>query len=65
MRKETCECSDPQCPVHDGKPECSYQAKQTLYRIDMEDMSGTRFCRRCAEDAYSSGVFSDSTMILY
>ena len=54
-----CECSDPGCPVHAGKTECTKRAKGRLYRIDMEDETGTYFCEACWSDAWDSGVFTD------
>lgn len=56
--KPHCECSDPGCPVHHGISECKNTSRlKTLYRIDMEDRTGTQFCPRCANDAYESGLF--------
>jgi hypothetical protein len=54
-----CECSDPGCPAHKGKSSCERKANQTLWRVDMDDESGTRFCQRCADDAFDAGVFTD------
>lgn len=54
-----CECSDPGCPVHEGKDCNRHGRTKTLYRIDMEDATGTRFCKDCADDAYESGLFDD------
>jgi hypothetical protein len=51
-----CECSDPGCPECGG--ECSHHSTETLYRIDMEDESGTQFCDQCSADAMDSGVFT-------
>ena len=52
-----CECFDPQCPHtthgHIGET-------RVLYRIDMEDETGIEMCDTCAEDAWSSGLFTDS-----
>lgn len=50
-----CECSDPGCPKCKGQ--CTRKATMTLYRVDMEDRSGTVFCTPCAEDAMESGLF--------
>jgi hypothetical protein len=52
-----CECSDPLCPVHKGK-ECANKAQMELIRIDFEGQPKCYFCKRCAEDALQSGVFS-------
>lgn len=54
-KKTKCECADSGCPKCKGK--CERKAMQTLYRVDMEDRTGTRFCNECAEDAYESGLF--------
>ena len=60
QERTKCECGDPNCPVHKGEDECGNMGMAKLYRIDMEDRTGTNFCRRCAQDAYESGLFSDS-----
>lgn len=53
-----CECSDAGCKAHVGKA-CDVRARtRTLYRVDMEDRTGTRFCSACADDAMESGLFS-------
>lgn len=52
---DTCECSDPQCPACFGQ--CTNPATVTLYRIDMQDETGTRFCEDCASDAMDADVF--------
>ena len=54
----TCECADPGCPVHKGKSACDRTSKETLYRIDMTDETGTLMCFKCAGDAMDSGVFT-------
>lgn len=53
-----CECADPQCPVR-GCHACiaRNRAETTLYRVDMEDHTGTRMCALCADDAMGSGLF--------
>lgn len=56
---QTCECADPGCPYCEGH--CKNNGNFILYRIDMEDTSGTCFCEDCAEDAMESGVFTDIT----
>ncbi len=53
-----CQCADPGCPKHTGISHCSFTAKTWLYRVDMEDESGTRMCSGCASDALESGLFS-------
>lgn len=52
-----CECSDPGCPECAGN--CNHKAVEILYRIDMDDTTGTAFCDQCSADAMSSGVFTD------
>ena len=53
-----CECVDPSCP--NCKGDCSEKPARLLFRIDMEDHSGTLMCDECADDAFDSGLF-DST----
>lgn len=53
-----CECADGKCPVHTGH-DCTALSTCTLYRSDMDDKSGVRFCEACAADAMESGVFTD------
>ena len=55
----TCECADPQCPAHKGTSKCANKANTVLYRVDMEDASGTLMCDDCADDATQSGLFTD------
>jgi hypothetical protein len=60
MTKQTCECSDPGCPVHLGYSQCTNTSQlTTVYRIDMEDKTGTLMCPTCLEDAMSSGLFRE------
>lgn len=55
-----CECADPGCPVHKGVSKCSHVGRcKTLYRVDMEDQTGTKMCSACAEDAFDSGLFTE------
>lgn len=56
-----CECSDSGCFHHKGKSSCHDLAVSILYRIDTEDITGTAFCEMCANDAFESGLFTDST----
>lgn len=59
-----CECHDKQCPSHKGEscPICLPRSEMTtLYRIDMEDVTGTDFCPACSRDAMDSGLFTDDT----
>jgi len=55
-----CQCSDWICSVHTGTSTCSHPATRTLFRIDMEDQTGTAFCDGCAEDAMNSGLFREA-----
>jgi hypothetical protein len=56
--KRKCECADPGCPVHNGHSACENAARLKVYRIDMEDRTGTWMCDGCAADAMESGVFT-------
>lgn len=59
MKHSHCECSDPGCPAHMGKSECTRNAVSVVRRVDMEDgNTKLAMCRACAEDALSSGVFA-------
>ena len=52
-----CQCFDPGCNIHhDGQ--CKERATETLYRVDQQDFSGTPFCEGCADDAFSSDLFT-------
>jgi hypothetical protein len=53
-----CECADAGCLAHEGLG-CHELATTILYRVDMDDLSGTAFCEACAEDAMESGLFTD------
>lgn len=53
-----CECSDAGCKGHKGTSDCRAVALQILYRVDMQDEAGTAFCDACADDAFSSGLFT-------
>ena len=55
-----CECNDPGCNGHLRASVCRENATEILYRVDMEDASGTAMCNLCAIDAFESGVFTDS-----
>ena len=54
----TCECSDPGCKGHKGQSECTGESNQILYRVDMQDETGTAMCDVCADDAFASGLFT-------
>jgi hypothetical protein len=51
-----CQCADRACPC---RGRCCRRATTTLFRVDMEDRTGTPFCDGCAADAWESGLFSD------
>jgi hypothetical protein len=36
----------------------------TLYRVDMDDETGTKFCTECGVDAMESGLFADEETLL-
>jgi hypothetical protein len=55
----TCECGDHCCPMHRGK-DCHRSATTLLYRVDMEDCTGTYFCDDCDGEAYGSGLFTEA-----
>jgi hypothetical protein len=59
MTNLRCQSSDRGCPAHPGISFCIQPASTTLFRIDMEDQTGTAFCDACAEDAMNSGLFSE------
>jgi hypothetical protein len=52
-----CRCADPGCPQHKGISRCAEEACVTLFRIDMDDETGTAFCGNCGADAIESGLF--------
>ncbi len=54
---ERCECSDGECPNCNG--DCEALASVVLFRVDMEDLTGTHFCEGCADAAMDSGLFTD------
>jgi len=57
-----CECTDPGCSAHRGA-DCPVIADCTvLYRVDMADESGTAMCDKCADDAFSTGLFTTHDM---
>ncbi len=62
IAENDCECGDPGCPVHKGEQVCNLNATTQLFRIDMEDQTGTLMCDRCADDASESGLFTDETL---
>lgn len=55
--KLTCECSDKGCEVGHGAA-CTEPGVSILYRVDMDDATGTLFCQCCGDDAMDSGLFS-------
>jgi len=61
IAENDCECGDKGCPVHQGEETCNLNAAVQLFRVDMDDQTGTLMCEKCAEDAFDSGLFTDST----
>lgn len=57
MSTKLCQCADSGCPVHTGVPHCAHASLTTVYRVDMDDKTGTAMCEECANDAMASGVF--------
>lgn len=57
LNEKQCECTDPGCPCCKGH--CPKKGALTLYRVDIHDVTGTRFCAGCAEDAWKSGLFTE------
>lgn len=72
MSLTQCECVAAGCSVGHGpwrKPDpketpkpiarpCSAAPVMVLFRVDIEDHTGTRFCGPCADDAMDNGLFS-------
>jgi hypothetical protein len=54
-----CNCSDRWCHAHRGTSACAGRGNTILYRVDMNDLTGTVFCDDCASDALDSGLFTD------
>ena len=54
---DACECIDANCPAHEGIHHCDVNGTTVLYRIDMEDRTGTLFCEACTEDALGAQVY--------
>jgi hypothetical protein len=59
IKQQMCECTDSGCVAHKGRAKCGKKADQILFRVDMEDETGTAFCDACADDAFASGLFTD------
>jgi hypothetical protein len=55
-QSKRCECADPGCPCCKGS--CQAAARSVLFRVDMEDATGTPMCDGCGGDALDSGLFS-------
>jgi hypothetical protein len=55
-----CECADPGCTagITDANGKCTNKATCVLFRVDVEDNTGTAMCDECAEDALDSGLFA-------
>jgi hypothetical protein len=58
MTRIPCECHDAGCSAHAGIHFCTEPRTVTLYRVDMDDETGTPMCDGCAGDACDSGLFS-------
>lgn len=58
---DPCECADPGCAHHKGASTCPkpHTGARLLFRVDMDDRTGTVFCDACADDALDSGLFRD------
>lgn len=59
----SCECSDRGCKAHKGSDSCTNlvtnpSSDSILYRVDMQDETGTAMCDDCADDAFASGLFT-------
>jgi hypothetical protein len=53
-RRILCECTDQLCQC---KGICSEPFSYRLFRTDMADTVGIRFCKVCTIDAMNSGLF--------
>lgn len=54
-----CECADPLCVCRQtklGRP-CLGVPFSIGYRVDMDDATGTKFCRNCGQDALDAGLY--------
>lgn len=59
-RPSQCECYDAAChyDTRENPARCSAISRlRTLYRVDMDDTTGTRMCETCGADALESGLF--------
>lgn len=57
---DRCECydrADKHPHISAFNAQCTNKAACTLFRTNIEDNTGTRFCNHCADDAMSSGFF--------
>lgn len=57
-KQSPCECTDCGCSHHSGHAMCNDRATDILYRVDMQDETGTAMCDACSDDAFSSGLFT-------
>ena len=55
---DACECVDVGCHAHQGIHHCEINGTAFLYRVDMEDSTGTLFCEACMADALEVGFYS-------
>jgi len=58
MIRDRCECADSSCPVVHSVPCEAIDDLVRLFRIDMEDETGTLLCGGCSDDAMESGLFT-------
>lgn len=58
LSEDSCDCADSGCPEHKGSDRCTNGADSRVFRVDMDDESGTAMCSHCAGDALDSGVFT-------
>lgn len=59
-----CDCTDRGCRFHRGFAWCTTLADEIVYRVDMEDLTGTLMCSPCAGDAYETGLFTSEAPTL-
>jgi len=54
-----CKCADPGCGQCCGGRKPHSPGRPTrVYRVDMDDTTGSLFCSGCAQDALDCGMFS-------
>lgn len=60
-----CQCTDHQCPAHEGAAFCINEAEVLMVRSDFEDEGGIPMCGHCAEDSLRSGIFTVKNLDRY